>query len=460
MSNTMRSHRYPRFEGRSLFRGPTWTQLGVVAFLLLFAFAAIRVGALWLAVVLLVVAVLPVWPLGDGMTIGTRVAEGWRYLARMAFNSRGDTSDLTVQEWPRPVGRLQVAAVDLPGGQQAGVAVDRGRHMAALRLAAPAAAALQTDDQADQLADDFDQLIRTLPPDVVDRVQVLLVARHGGGDELRQAAAGAEGPDAAAAVVREAAEAIATSVRHVEAIVVVRLALKAQKSAAKLGGDGEVRQETVRAAMHVADAVSGGATSVVGLLAPDEWCGLLERHLDPLSTDRSLADPPSWPPPVTAVHDGWREAWTGESCHRSWWVAQWPQMPVLPGWWAPVLSAGQDLVVSMLIIPDDALRSQSRMQLSYNRLASSIATRKGRSIVKERELERLEEQLGDLADGHVPTTCVATVTVTGRDPQELDRAGLRLSQATTRARVRLGELHGRQLDGWEWSLPLCRGLGG
>lgn len=459
-TSTMRGHRYPQFQDRSLFRGPTWTQLGVVTVGLVVAFAALRVGALPLAAVLVVVGLLPVWPLGDGLTLGSRVADGWRFVLRAAAGRRGDTCDVTVGDWPRPVGRIEVAAHQLAGGGQAGVAVHRGRYLAALRLVAPAAATLQTAEEADQLADDFAGLISALPAEVVDRIQVLLVARHGGGQQLRAAAAAATGPTQAAGVIRDAAERIAASVRHVEAVVVVRLALRAHRAAARLDGPAGVRAATVQAAQHVAEAVSGGATTVVGMLSPGEWCGLLERQLDPVATDRSLADPPAWPPPVTAVHEGWRQAWTGAACHRSWWVAQWPQMPVGPGWWAPLLTAGQDVVVSMLVVPEDPLRASSRMQLQLNRLTTSVRTRKARNIKREHDLARLEQQMHDLADGHVPTTCIATVTVTGHNAEQLDRAGLRLTQATTRARVRLSELYGRQLDGWVWSLPLCRGLGG
>lgn len=457
---TMRGHRYPSFEARSVFRSPTWTQLAVAAVGLLVAFAALRAGAVPLAAVMVPVALAPLWPTADGLTLGTRIAEGWWYVARTVAGHTTATADLTTASWPRPVGRLRVAAHQLPGGATAGVVVDRGRRMVALRLAAPAAAALQTADQADRIAADFAGLVSALPADVVDRVQVLLVARDGGGDTLRRAAAAAAGPDQATDVVDDAADRIASRVRHVEAVVVVRLAGQAQQAAHRLDGQVGVRAAAVDAGRHVAESISGGATTVVGLLSADEWRGLLERQLNPAATDRSLTDPAGRLPPLAAVREDFKQVRTGATCHRSWWVAQWPQMPVGAGWWAPVLSSTEDLVVSMLVVPQDPLRAQSRMQLTLNRLSSSIATSKSRSITKERQLERVEQQMGDLADGHVPTRCVATVTTTAADVEQLDRAGLRLGQATTRARVRLAPLHGRQLAGWVWSLPLCRGLGG
>lgn len=460
MSTTTRGHRYPQFEPRSYFRTPTWAQLLGGAVVLTVAFAALQAGALALAGMLGLVALLPLVPTGEGLNLGTRVAEGWRYVVRFALGRTDRSADLAARAWPAPVGRLRVVGHTRAGGETVGVMVDRGRRLVALRLAAPATAALQTHDQAQRIADDFAGLIAALPTEIADRVQVLLIARDGGGGRLQEAAAAAGGPPEAAQVVDQAATRIAASVRHVEAVVVVRLALGAQRSAHRLDGETGVRAAAVDAGQHVAESLAGGATRVVGLLSPEEWCGLLERQLDPLAADRSLADPPSAPPPLPAIREGWRELWTGGICHRSWWVAQWPQMPVGPGWWAPVLSSREDLVVSMLIMPEDALRAQSRMQVALNRLSSSIATSQARSVSKERQLAHLEDQMGDLADGHVPTTCIATVTVSAQSPEELDRVGLQLTQATTRAHARLGELHGRQLDGWLWSLPLCRGLEG
>jgi hypothetical protein len=50
------------------------------------------------------------------------------------------------------------------------------------------------------------------------------------------------------------------------------------------------------------------------------------------------------------------------------------------------------------------------------------------------------------------------VTVSGRDPDELRRAGIEVLEHAARARLELHCMYGQQADAFTFTLPLCRGL--
>jgi hypothetical protein len=50
------------------------------------------------------------------------------------------------------------------------------------------------------------------------------------------------------------------------------------------------------------------------------------------------------------------------------------------------------------------------------------------------------------------------VTVSGRDPEDLQRACGEVLEHAARARLELHRLYGQQADAFAFTLPLCRGL--
>ena len=70
----------------------------------------------------------------------------------------------------------------------------------------------------------------------------------------------------------------------------------------------------------------------------------------------------------------------------------------------------------------------------------------------------LAETVAELAAGHSEVRVAGFVTVSGRDPDELRRAGIEVLEHAARARLELHCMYGQQADAFTFTLPLCRGL--
>ena len=64
----------------------------------------------------------------------------------------------------------------------------------------------------------------------------------------------------------------------------------------------------------------------------------------------------------------------------------------------------------------------------------------------------------ELAAGHGEVRLAAFITVSGRDPDELERAAMEVLEHAARARLELHRMYGQQADAFTFTLPFARGL--
>ena len=64
----------------------------------------------------------------------------------------------------------------------------------------------------------------------------------------------------------------------------------------------------------------------------------------------------------------------------------------------------------------------------------------------------------ELAAGHTEVRVAGFVTVTGRDEDELRRAGANVLEQAARAKLELHRMYGQQADSFTFTLPMARGL--
>jgi len=421
----------------------SWTQAtltgaGVVASGLLLV-AGITVPALVLGAVLAALALRD----STGMPAWRRVGRGVRYLAawaggRLVWEAGGKTPA------PRLLAGVEVAGLELPAGVM-GLVVDRGRYLAGMRVSPTRDPWLQSRGDRDVAADDWARVVASLPVEHVDRLQVLTVARQGGGEDLIADAATATGPGAD--VLREVAAVLAAHVRHTETVLVVRLAAKAGHDTARRGGT-----DAVGRLLHATLQQIGGLFPPEGLhaeiLAPADWEDLLDRvlHLEPGQ------------PRPERVEERWGTVSVDGTVHRLLWMWQWPLRPMAAGFLAPLLTGAGNRVTSLLVAPADPEPYGRSLDWAYRRAESAVATARGSRHRKQAELDSLDRQLGELTEGHVPVRALVTVAVSAPDRSGVeDLTGLARSSAVAGS-CRLAVLGGDQGRALGWVLPLCRGL--
>ncbi len=148
----------------------------------------------------------------------------------------------------------------------------------------------------------------------------------------------------------------------------------------------------------------------------------------------------------------------GDVLHRLLWMWQWPMRPMAAGFLAPLLTAGGDRVVSLVVAPTDPEPHQRSLDWAYRRAEAAAETARGGKHRKQAELEALNRQLQELNEGHVPVQVLVTVAVSGSNPDGIEDLTGQVRSASVAGSCRLAVLGGRQRQALGWVLPLCRGL--
>ncbi|MGH8945119.1 MAG: hypothetical protein ACRDVL_03105, partial [Acidimicrobiia bacterium] len=173
-------HVFPKWGPRGPFRVYSWLQASVSC-LALVAGGLMLIAGLG-APALVLVAVVGALALRDitGMPAWHRAGLGLRHLASGFLGQRSWKSALSSQA-PRWLAGVQLSEFTLPQGVM-GVARDRGRFLAAMRVSPVRDPWLQSRADREVAADDWARVVAAIPTEHVDRLQVLTVTRDGGGD--------------------------------------------------------------------------------------------------------------------------------------------------------------------------------------------------------------------------------------------------------------------------------------
>jgi hypothetical protein len=208
-------------------------------------------------------------------------------------------------------------------------------------------------------------------------------------------------------------------------------------------------------------------------LSPVELAGTLRCRFDPgcpwtlVSRSRSLAERAGVVSPYNAgplaTELSWAHVRVDGALHRTYWVAEWPGLEVPPSWMEPLLlHAGGVRTVSVLFEPVPPGRAQRQIDREATKLASDEEqrARSGFRIgARHRRAEgALLEREAELVAGYAELGFAGFVTVTGADPDELERSCAEYEQAAARGGLELRPLDGRHDLGLLCALPVGRGL--
>ena len=138
------------------------------------------------------------------------------------------------------------------------------------------------------------------------------------------------------------------------------------------------------------------------------------------------------------------------ACHRTYWIAQWPRLPVGPLFLTPLL-LGAHAVHSVSVViepvasgPLAPRRSRPRSPATRRTRSSASGAGSARPRVGAASRTPPCEREEELASGHEEIRFAGYVTVTGRDEAELDEACERVEQAAQQAHLDLQPLWGEQ----------------
>jgi hypothetical protein len=216
-----------------------------------------------------------------------------------------------------------------------------------------------------------------------------------------------------------------------------------------------------------ADVVVDGALSPRMLsrairLAFDPYGRERANRMTVANPDRAGADPAAFGP--LAAYTSWDSYRTDSAVHRTYWIAQWPRLAVGPAFLTPLLLNAQVVrsvgITLEPVAPDRARRAVEAAVTSDEADEQLRAERGFRTTAR-----RLKQQQGtlrrerELAEGHQEFRFAGYVTVTARDPEELDAACDQVEQAAHQAYLDLQPLWGQQDAAFtQGALPIGRGL--
>jgi hypothetical protein len=208
---------------------------------------------------------------------------------------------------------------------------------------------------------------------------------------------------------------------------------------------------------------------IAGVLTAEQFATAIRNAYDPFRRTRmNDTAPDGVPGPLdfapTASEARWRSFNVDGAVHRTYWIGQWPRLPVGPLFLTPLLLGAHAVhSVSVVIepIPSDRARRGAEAAITSDAADEELRERRGfrTSAVKRRQQQAAVRREEELASGHEEVRFAGYVTVTGRFEAELEEACNRVEHGAEQARLDLRPLWGEQDAGFvHGALPLARGL--
>lgn len=259
-----------------------------------------------------------------------------------------------------------------------------------------------------------------------------------------------------------------------EAFVVLQVsARKAYKAIRKAGGgDRGACAVTLRALEGLVDLLYDADLHVEGVLPPRLYARAIRTGFDPSArvgmSRIGAADPTREGAPAHeafphATEATWNAYRADGAWHSTYWIAEWPRVPVGPDFLAPLLLRTRTVrAVSLIMEPVDPQRSAREVEAAVTRDEANRTMREQRGFAttarRSRQEEAVREREQELAVGHTEYRFAGYVTVTATSEEELERACGEIEQRASQSRVTLRRLYGEQDMAFTTTLPLCRGL--
>lgn len=472
------STRFPRSERRSVLLGLRTPQVTLIAIAVICSMAAVvttppagaRLALLAAAVAVVVTAAVPVesmpmyrWLMLRSIHVVRRLSSQNRFRARPLKPVRQGLLHL-----PGPMGSLRL----IRHGRGIGAVHDphRKRITAVARIAGPAHL-LQNMDEQDRRVAEYGRLIAGLcRGGRIARAQILERTLPDSGDGLATWAVqrGLDRSSPAGAIYGELLQhAAPASARH-ETLLGLTVDLAALAREVRKHGGGlkgaigvlESEARTFQTSLHAAGVRGDWLTG-------PQLAAALRTAFDPAAVrtvDQLGGQLPAGGAGPLAVDADWDHLRTDSSYHRVYQVAEWPRIPVDPGFLSPLLlKPGVRRTFSIVMQPvpiGKALRDARRDQVER------LTDRSTRSRIGQLETEQdrqvdadVAQRERDLAEGHGDVRWVGLLAVSADDLDALDDACAAIEVAASQALLDLRRLVGQQAEAFlAAALPFGTGL--
>lgn len=272
-------------------------------------------------------------------------------------------------------------------------------------------------------------------------------------------------PDDALRSYEELVESATRVIQEHEVLLVVQVdERRAWANAAKAGHgrgsrDEQAGQVLVKELRALASLLQRLDVTVVGLLSPSHYARVIHLGFDPFTDrthDRSLGP--------EAMDVGWTSVHCDGAWHRTYWISQWPRLPVGPVFLTPLLLGTQTVrTVSVVVEPVAPHRSRRAVEAAVTSDEADDVRRESkgfrRTAAQRRQREATLRRENELASGHEELRFAGYVTVSAQDQEELALACDEVEQAAQQSWLELTPCWGEQdVALVQGALPLARGL--
>lgn len=396
-----------------------------------------------------------------------------RHLVRRFSRTAVTSVDVTrhsALQLPPPLHRLELLAVALSEGGDAGVIVDRatGRYTAVLAVSGSSFTLGDADDQTRRVGA-WGRALAALARDRsnVSRVQWVARTTPAAGNDLlaHWAANHRRSHNLAAASYQQLIRGAAPAAQDHEVLVAVSREHHVHRGR-QWHSDDSPTEALLRDLANFAEQLVAADLQVAGVLPPRGIARLLRCAFDPeawrsvhaRTADDAGVSPSAAAPTRTETH--WDCYRSDSGWHATYWVAEWPRVSVGPDFLAPLLLAA-DVQHTVALIAEPMSTTAAARKLSAARTAeaanSTLRARVGQLTTERQraEADDVDRRERDLVAGHAVCRYAAFVTVTAVSREQLTESCGRIEHAATAAHVELRLLYGQQDLAFLRTLPLA-----
>jgi hypothetical protein len=417
--------------------------------------------------------------------VGGRTAEQWLPVAagfglqRLTGQHRYRRPLTGVDEpaLPGPLAGLRILSVPVDDDHAVAVVKDpgRGTYTAVAGVRGSTFALLETGDQQRRVAT-WGRLLAELARDgsPVGSVQWVARAVPDSGDALARfwAEAGGHGSRAAAASYRQLIAGAAPVTQRHETYLAVGLDVRRARRAIRQAGGGDAGACTVllRELTAIQDRLAQASLDLVGWLPPRALGQVLrgayepgaQQHLD----QREGHGPGAGVDPAVvgpmAAETGWGDYRSDDGWHATYWVHEWPRLPVSADFLAPLLletSCRRTVAVHAEPVSSRRAAQQAAAARTAELANQAMRDRVGQLTTERHRAEAAEvaRREAELVAGHAEFRFTGFITVTATSRAELDEACGQVEHAAHQSYLEIRRLYGEQDQAFTYTLPLARG---
>lgn len=223
--------------------------------------------------------------------------------------------------------------------------------------------------------------------------------------------------------------------------------------------------ESLLRGLRNADVDPGTPLTVTEIATALRWRAdpfAMRGRADHRQSTVELVDPTQAGPLATKTE--WSTLRTDGAVHRTFWIAEWPRLPVHADWLEPLLaySGTATRAITMIYEPVAPSTSRRRIDRESIKLESDATAKeeKGRRVNAQHRRNQLAvaEREQELVAGYVEFDYLGLLTVTASDDEELVEDCDRVDQLAREHGLELRPLDGRHDLAWATSLPVGLGV--